>query len=192
LPLCYRKSIMHRAALSALRLSVSLSLCLSVFVAFAAQEESEEEQFPYRPGLIARYSAGETTATRVEETIAFDWQDAAPDPRLPAGPFQARWTGRLWTRVAGQQRLALYAAGGKVTLKLGGREIVKGEATEAAWFVSEPIELEFDRHSLEVTFNKSGPRARLGLYWQGPGFGLEPVPERFLMHARLGSPATDF
>ncbi|MCI0359093.1 MAG: PA14 domain-containing protein, partial [Planctomycetaceae bacterium] len=182
---------MPSAALPACRLSVALSLCLSVLTA-TAQEDTEQDEFPYRPGLVASYTAGGASATRIDETIAFDWQDAPPDPRMGAGPFQAKWTGRLWTQVAGQHRLAIYAAGGKATLKLAGRELISAAAAEPAWLVSDPLELEFDRHPLEVTFEKTGPRARLGLYWLGPGFGLEPVPERFLMHDRQGSPAAHF
>ncbi len=58
--------------------------------------------------------------------------------------------------------------------------------------LSEPIELEFGRHELEITFRKSGPRAQLALFWSGPDFRLEPISERALLHDREGSPSSDF
>jgi mono/diheme cytochrome c family protein len=166
-------------------LAVSLSLCLSVCTApLTAQDETDEEDSPYRPGLVANYSAGGRSATRLDEALAFDWQDAPPDSRLTSGKFSATWTGRLWVQTPGEHRLAVYVGGGKATLRLAGREILAGQSAEPGWIVSPPIGLEFDRHPLEISFEQTGPQARLALYWSGPGFRLEPVPERFLMHDR--------
>ena len=56
-----------------------------------AQEADDEDEQPYRPGLIARYSgAGGTEATRLDRTVAFNWRSLTPDRRLPAGKFTAR------------------------------------------------------------------------------------------------------
>jgi mono/diheme cytochrome c family protein len=170
-------------------LAACSALLLSAASFVVAQDEDEES--PYRPGLIATYAAEGAAATRVDEAIAFDWQDAAPDPRLPAGAFTAQWRGRLWTQTPGTYRLHCYVQG-EVELALGGKSLVQGTAERPEWLVSEPIELPFERHALEIAFRKTGEKARLALYWSGPDFSLEPIPTRFLMHDREASPAVDF
>src|SRR4051794_30708505 len=85
--------------------AVLMALCLMLATA-RAQEEAEDS--PYRPGLIAMYVAGNQTAKRVDEVVAFEWQGAAPDERLPASEFTATWQGRLWARGAGEYRLYAY------------------------------------------------------------------------------------
>ena len=45
---------------------------------------------------------------------------------------------------------------------------------------------------LEVSFRRTGPKARLALFWSGPQFRLEPIPARALSHAREDSVADDF
>src|SRR5262245_38142188 len=71
----------------------------------------DDEESPYRPGLVANYSSGGISATRTDELLTFDWQDASPDPRLPAGEFTANWRGRLWTQTPGKYRLYCFAQG---------------------------------------------------------------------------------
>jgi hypothetical protein len=119
-----------------------------------------------------------------------DW-NASPDPRLPAGEFAATWRGKLWTKSVGKHLLQCYAQG-DVEIKLLGRTVIAGKASEPQWLTSEPIELEFGQHELEITFRKTGPRAQLALFWSGPDFRLEPIPERALLHDREGSPASEF
>ncbi len=161
-----------------------------------AQDDFEEES-PYAPGLVATIRGAEGTAatepiTRIDESLAFDWESAAPDSRLPAGNFTATWRGRLWTQAPGRYQLAVYTGGGSVSLRLAGKEVLTGDAAAAGWIRTEPLELEFGRHDLEVSFRRTAAPARLALYWSGPNFVLEPVPARFLMHDREASPAHDF
>src|SRR4029079_15712670 len=67
------------------------ALTLSLGLSKPANAQEDAEDSPYRPGLIATYALGDQRATRTDEVIAFDWQTAACDPRLPAGPFTAGW-----------------------------------------------------------------------------------------------------
>jgi mono/diheme cytochrome c family protein len=166
-----------------------------VWVALAALSlpaaAQDDEESPHRPGLVATYSAAGVSATRTDELLAFDWQDAAPDLRLPAGEFTAAWRGRLWTQTRGTYRLACYVQG-QAELKLAGQAVLSGKADQPGWIFSQPLELEFGRHELEITFQKTQPRGQLALYWSGPDFRLEPVPERFLMHDKDQSASADF
>ena len=174
-----------------LRLSVALSLCLSV--AAAAQDDAAEEDSPYRPGLVAAYaSGGGEEAIRVDETIAFAWEQAPPDQRLPPGPFGARWRGRLLAQAPGSYRFQVYGGGGRVAVTLAGKELIASAPDRPQWLASEPVELQFGYHPLEVSFAKKEERAQLALFWSGPNFVLEPVSERFLFHERDASPTRQF
>ena len=152
----------------------------------------EDEESPYRPGLVATYSAGDAAAaTRIDEAVAFDWAGASPDPRLPDGQFAATWRGRLWTQSPGAHRLAVFVQG-QVSLKLDGKEIIAGTAPEPQWLVSSELDLPFDYHPLELTYRRTGDRGQLALFWTGPNFVLEPIPQRFLFHDRTESPSQAF
>jgi len=166
-------------------------LFLLLVVAAASAEDEAAEENPYRPGLVATYSAGGRTATRVDETIAFDWQDATTDPRLPAGEFSAVWRGRLWMQAPGTYQLFCFVQG-EVEIKLAGKSVVSGEAKDPQWISSQPLELPFDRHAVEITYRRMGQRGQLALFWTGPQYRLEPIAERFLMHEREQRPAAEF
>src|SRR4051812_32688942 len=98
----------------------------SVAISVAGAQEDAEDS-PYRPGLIATYTAGQSSITRVDELVAFDWQNAACDPRLPPGEFAATWNGRLWARGAGKYTVACFVQG-DVTINVAGKPVITGTA----------------------------------------------------------------
>jgi mono/diheme cytochrome c family protein len=163
--------------------------CVAVLGTVAAQEDAEDS--PYRPGLVATYTSGETSVSRVDEVVAFDWQDAACDPRLPAGDFAATWRGKLWARGPGQYTIACFVQG-DVSINLAGKSIVSGIAKQPQWLTSQPLELDFNYHPLEITYRRTQPRGQLALFWSGPDFRLEPIPAWALMHGRDKSPSLLF
>src|SRR5205823_7025153 len=131
------------------------------------------------------------SATRTDEVVAFDWQDAVCDPRLPAGEFTADWRGRLWARGAGNYTIACYVQG-NVTVKLAGKTVISGRAEQPRWISSQPLKLEFDYYPLEISYRRTHAKGQLALFWSGPDFRLEPVPERALVHHREQSPSIEF
>jgi mono/diheme cytochrome c family protein len=146
-----------------------------------AQEEAEEE--PFQPGLIAKYSdAVSHSFRRLDEAIAFHWDDEAPDAKIAADNFEVHWRGKLFAQGAGEYRLALHASG-EVEVKLAGKTVIPRQQAKG-WVFSQPITLEFDRHELEISFRKAKNPAHISLHWSGPQFGLEPVPPRHLVHDR--------
>src|SRR5262245_2925239 len=151
----------------------ALGLLWGVFVLSATGQEVDEGS-TYRPGLIATYAAGGKSVVRTDEVVAFDWQDAACDERLPPGEFSAAWRGRLWARGAGSYRLYCYAQG-EVSVALAGKRVISGHAEQPQWLASEPLELEFDHQPLEITYRRTQPRGQLALFWSGPDFRLEPI-----------------
>src|SRR5437763_775105 len=123
-----------------------LSCCISalfIVAASLANGQEDAEDSPYRPGLIATYSAGDRSITRIDDVVAFDWQSAACDPRSPPGEFSADWRGRLWARGAGSYRLLCYAQG-EVEVKLAGKTVVSGKSAQPQWLTSESLNLDFD------------------------------------------------
>jgi len=166
--------------------------CLLAAAAFAEEDDDEDELPDLRPGLVARYIGADGVArVRRDEALQFAWGEQPPDARLAPGPFAATWSGRLFTIAPGEYRLHVYAAG-KVKLKLAGKTLLDAAADEPRWLAAEPIALEYGYHALEVEYRKTGAAARIGLYWSGPQFQLEPVPKRHLFHEPQAAPDERF
>jgi mono/diheme cytochrome c family protein len=154
-----------------------------------AQEEAEDS--PFRPGLVATYSAGGQSVTRVDEVVAFEWLNASADQRLLAGEFKATWRGRLWARGAGEYRLSCYVQG-EVAVKLAGKTLIEGRSDQPAWLESPTVALDFDHHLLEISYRRSTPQGQVKLFWTGPDFRMEPLPAWALVHERESSPSAAF
>lgn len=149
---------------------------------------SPEDDFEtFVPGLIASFSASSApeappTAVRVVADLNEDWGDGAPDPRVPADGFRARWAGwlliqspgrhRFWARTEGQARVTI-------------SDRVVADASGAA-ARSETIELPAGPAPLVVESEHPRGPARLAIDWEGPNFDREPVPARLLFHDPQG------
>ena len=157
-------------------------LLLALPASSRAQDTDEEDEPLFRPGLVARYTAADgTSCRRVDRRIAFAWDAAPPDRRLPSGKFSVRWEGRMLTQAPGQYRLHVYAAG-KVRIKINGKLLLDAAANRPQWLAAEPAELPFGRHPIEIVYQKTDREGRIALFWSGPGFPLEPLAGRWLNH----------
>lgn len=155
-----------------------------------AQEPGDDE--PVRSGLVvALRDGGGNTAVRVEPQLAFDWGEAAPDPRLNPGEVRATWRGELLVQGRGDYRFAVFGAG-EVELKIAGKVVVARRRLRSEWHHAPPVALPAGRQPLELSFRRTEKGARLMVLWAGPQFGLEPIPPRHLTHDRRQSPANDF
>ncbi|MCH8924293.1 MAG: c-type cytochrome, partial [Planctomycetes bacterium] len=157
-----------------------------------AQGTVDDDAPQLEPGLLATYrDLHNHQVRRIDERISFDWQDAAPDVRIAAKKFTARWVGRLRTTRGGEYRLSAYV-NGKVSVVIGGRLVLGALTDKPTWVDSKPIELQPGHHPLLVDYIKLHEKAQLSLYWSGPGFSLEPLSERWLFHEPKDSPGNDF
>lgn len=138
---------------------------------------AEPDDDPYLPGLIARYRDAKTIALRIDRQPSFDWGGAAPDARLTSGAFQVSWHGRLNVETRGEHRFYIHGCG-EVELKVGGREVIKKQPVQRSWCESPPIELAADLTPVDLSFRRTGDDAAISLFWSGPNFGLEPMPQR--------------
>lgn len=158
----------------------------------AAELSVDDEDNPFAPGLIATFrGADDREHVRLIEGLSHVWNDQAPDPRLPPGPFQATFTGRLWIQAPGVYKFRVFAAGG-VKLTINSKQLVNERMAEPGWLAAEPIDLPFGFHPLTVEYERTTEPARIGLYWEGPNFPFEPVASRWLLHERENVPSSDF
>ncbi len=143
----------------------------------------------FAPGLVATVGPGPADAevTRVDADVQFNWANASPDPRVPADRFGVRWHGKLLVPASGRYRFHCFVAG-TVRLSIDGKPLIAAAMKEAMWASSEPMMLEPGHHSIEVTFEKTAKRARIGLYWESGKFGVEPIVPRWLFHAKSPDP----
>ena len=71
------------------------------------------------------------------------------------------------------------ARAGEVEIKLAGKTVrFQGKTPQPQWLTSQPLDLDFDYHPLEVSFLKTSAIAKLALFSSGPDFRLEPIPAR--------------
>ena len=156
----------------------------------AAQDIEDEEPIEYQPGLVATYTDSfGTSIERVDEMAQFDWAKSPVDARLADGPFQVKWSGRLFVMVPGEYRLSLHT-NAAAALSVAGKQVVS--AAGDGWNHSPPLELDYGHHPLELTFSGKGDGPKIGLFWQGPQFQLEPITERYLFHDPARSPDETF
>ncbi|MCH7988177.1 MAG: c-type cytochrome, partial [Planctomycetes bacterium] len=144
---------------------------------FAQTQDEEAEDFP--PGMLARYSAGGKTIQRVDPDISFVWGVAAPDQRIPPGPFEVQWKGLLLNRENNAYRFHVFLDGA-VTLAVDGKKILDGKTDRPGWLSSQAVQLGFGEKPLSVTFRKTNTSARIQLFWSSKSFRLEPLPTHLL------------
>jgi mono/diheme cytochrome c family protein/glucose/arabinose dehydrogenase len=119
------------------------------------------------------------------------WGERAPDRRMAAGPFEATFSGQLLVQSPGVQRLSAFAAG-EVRVLVDAQVVLDAKTSAPAWLEAQPIELDFGYHRLEVHYRRTTETARLGLFWQGPGFDREPLAARWLFHQAGKNPSDRF
>jgi len=156
--------------------------CAAEPVTTTASTEQDEDAEP-PAGLRAVYTDGAgRKIVRVDPAVRFHWQESPADPRLVAGKFTAHWSGKLLAIAPGQHRFHLFAAGGTVRLSIGGKSLIDQTAGAPQWIDSPPVDLEYGHHPLEIEFHRTAEDAAVDLYWSGPRFQVEHVPERALSH----------
>ena len=135
----------------------------------------------FRPGLIAEYRSGETRIERVDADVAFAWENASPDQRLPAAPFEATWRGFVLIRLEAKHRLHAFVQG-EVSIELDGQRVLHGSAKQPQWISGDEFVPGFGERPLVVTFRKTEKTAQLKLFWSSDVFNLEPLPPELLFH----------
>jgi mono/diheme cytochrome c family protein len=169
-----------------------LSIRADELASQAGEAEPQDGESAYRPGLVATYTGPNgIPRARVEDEVAFAWGTNPPDPRLVPGPFTAELSGHVEARADGAYRLRVFAVG-RVTLTLDGKTLIDARSSQPAWMDASAVDLQFGYYPLKITYQRTTEPARLSLFWEGPGFQLEPVSGRALMHDAAKTPADSF
>lgn len=169
---------MHHSLARVICSLIALAFCLGLGLPSASAQFEDE----FGGGLIATYRPQHGNEfQRVDAHLSFAWAEGSPDPRIGDGGFAVHWDGLLLTKQPGPYTLRVLAKG-KVRISLAGEVLLDAAADEPTWLSAKPIPLQFDWHPLVVEFENTGDAPRLALFWEGPGFPLEPVPDDHLFH----------
>ena len=167
-------------------------LAIMAMPAALAGDETDDEENPFRPGIVATYRGADGAShARLESDLSFAWGSQPPDRRIAAGPFEAAFRGYVLVQSPGQHTFRVYAAGA-VKLVIDGQVILDRASPEPAWLESKPIELEFGHGPLELQYRRTTEPARMSVFWQGPQFMLEPLAARWLFHEAAHTPTHSF
>ena len=148
------------------------------------------------PGLRAEIFAGasfsgEPAVVRSDPEIHFEWDAASPDPRLPPGPFAARWSGKVFVEEEGELRFSAFVDG-SLRITVDDSLAIEGERSEPGWVSGTSLHLEHGLHDLVVFYRRTGKRGRLGIFWESAGFALEPLSGRHLFQPDGEAPPDAF
>ena len=162
-------------------------LLLACVVSTAHAQDANEEDDEFRPGLVGRYEPdGAPAFSRTDRELGLDQSRWSLDERLEGRPFHVRWTGLLETDGAGKHYFAAYFAG-TIRVEVDGQVVLEGKRVTPGWLVGPATQLPTDWLETDIAYRSPAqPQdARLRLYWKGPGYELEPIPERVWSHERL-------
>jgi len=170
--------------------SYSACGCIAILCAFAilpstasSQDYDDDELPEFLPGLVAEIDLPSLgTVKRIDQDVQFDWNSTGADLRADSkSPIKASWTGFLESKESGRFKIHAFAAG-RIRVRLDDKQILESQSDSPRWFHSQPTELKFGRHPIEIEYEGNGVKRQIGLYWSGPQFELEPIPQRYFSH----------
>ncbi len=142
-------------------------------------------------GLLATYYNETTLAgtdiTRVDPTVNFDWGTAAPDARIEASTFTARWQGLFQAPSAGSYTLYFKADEGARVWVDDGLKIDHWTSTALTEWNTGALTLAAGLHKIKIEYLDTSASASAQLSWTGPSIAKQVIPTDFLF---VGDPAT--
>lgn len=136
-----------------------------------------------------RQFTGRPAIARNDVSIDFNWGDAAPDSRLPADDFSARWS-RTLRLEEGLYRFHTLADDG-IRLYIDGNLVIDEWRDGRAREVTREINLSNGNHSLQVDYYENRGDARVRVWWEriGPTTFADWKGEYWNNRQLEGSPA---
>ncbi len=154
-------------------------LCTTVILsALTALGQDELE-----PGLVGSYRAigTDTELKRIDRTLAFDWSDGRPDPRLPDGPYWVTWQGELLVQGQGEYTFFAFVAG-TVRIWIDDQPVLQAVRNRPGWVRGRPVRLGLGFVPIRVAYAPAEDQAVLTVAWESDRFLLEPLGSRNLFH----------
>jgi hypothetical protein len=117
------------------------------------------------------------TVTRVDATIAFNWGNGSPDPKIPVDKFSAAWTGKLLAPKT--ETYTIYAkADDGVRVYLGGTPIIDAWVDEGPTEYSAPVNLTAGQfYDLRVEYFEDAGGATCTVSWSSPTTTKTVIPQ---------------
>jgi cbb3-type cytochrome oxidase cytochrome c subunit len=149
-------------------------------------DQDENDQSPWRPGLIAEYRSDERTVTRIDHRLSFLLRPfEAPQYLIPADQWTVEWTGAIDVRVPGRYRFGASVLG-RFRLTIQGTPVLNVDSGDSPVPVNrqgDPIDLPFGPARITASFSKGkGRGAALRLHRQLPDGFEESILPTALMH----------
>ena len=167
---------------------VAILLWLTLGHSAYSQIDEDDELPEFLPGLLCEFELpshspnSPSLIKRFDQDVQFDWDSTGIDLRADSAlPIKATWTGFLETKESGLFTIHVYVAG-RVSIRLGEKTILESQTESPGWVETQPLEMKFGRHPLEIKYEGSGAKRQIGLYWSGPQFELEPISYRYFSH----------
>jgi cytochrome c553/cytochrome c551/c552/mono/diheme cytochrome c family protein len=138
-------------------------------------------------GLVTVYTdkaSPPVEITRLEPTVALALHaDEAPHPRLRSDGGTVVWKGYINVIRSGNYHFQANLRG-KFRMTVGGKEVLAGDVQDAKPQLKEGADLRLDAGvvPLVAEYTRPAGAARVEVFWQGPGFRLEPLPFDVLGH----------
>lgn len=167
-------------------------LLLSAGTTFAKPLDVEPEDL--RPGLVAIYNSPVDKAaslSRIDSRPAFTLGHSSIHPRIPPGPFEARWSGVILVNDAGPIRFEAFLCG-EATVEIDGVMVLTGRGERETALVrgKEGLARPAGLYRVDIHYQSLVDLpARLQLWWKGPEFAREPIPAWHFKHLITDAPA---
>jgi hypothetical protein len=132
-------------------------------------------------GLLGTYyptlSFGGTPVTRVDPTINFNWNGAAPAPTIPGTGFSVRWTGQIQAQFSETYTFTTTADDG-IRLWVNGTLLIDDWVDQATTTKSGTIALVAGQeYTIKVEYYQDTGGDVAELQWSSPSTPLEVVPQ---------------
>ncbi|MFM8358723.1 MAG: c-type cytochrome [Verrucomicrobiota bacterium] len=135
-------------------------------------------------GLLLTVASGGATDRMVRPNVQLHVAAGEPaSPGVPAGPFQATWTGFIASELRAEYAFHAELAG-EVQVEIQGVAALAGRGDGSAALAGAPVRLNKGTNALKVTFTSPAQGdAFLRLYWSNRETPRNPLPRAGLTHA---------
>ncbi len=140
---------------------------------------------PFIQGLLGEYydtlepvKDSYKRMVRIDEDIAFSWQDGSPDLSIDGETFSVRWTGSIEVPEDGAYSFYTLSDDG-VQLWIDGRSVInRWEDISLEFTESSPLQLQAGKkYPFKLEYQENRYNATIFLFWQSEATGFEMVPQ---------------